>query len=107
MLNGIDLLPNGPNLKQIRRTDGLQMMTVAPLYELPVGCLSLTPALWGGAVWEERNGGHELHAHQHPDRIRRTEQHLKPRQVNPAHPQPGEQLDGQGGEAERVQGFLG
>ena len=43
----------------------------------------------------------QLHAHKYPDRVGRAEDTLDPGQIDPALPQPRQQLDGQGGEAQR------
>jgi hypothetical protein len=48
----------------------------------------------------------QLHAHQHPDRVGRIQQPPKTGQDDPAHPQPGEHLDRQSCQAQRLKDLL-
>ena len=52
-------------------------------------------------------GQQQLDAHQqHPDRDGRVEHYLKARQIDTAHPQPSEHLNGQGRQAPRLERLL-
>jgi len=49
----------------------------------------------GGGAGQQQ----QLHPHQQPDRVGRIEQPMEARQIDPAHPKPGDHLDSQSREA--------
>jgi len=57
----------------------------------------------GGSCTGEQQ---QLHAHQHPDRVRGAEQPLEAGQIDPAHPQARGHLDRQGCQPQWLEGLL-